>query len=52
MLIQHGVIAQHLRVDQANLDDAFVALTQHGQHGQPGHAQPRPAAQPDDARKG
>jgi ABC-2 type transport system ATP-binding protein len=27
VLIQHGVVARHLRVDQANLDDAFVALT-------------------------
>ena len=31
VLIRHGVIAQHLRVDQANLDDAFVALTRHDQ---------------------
>jgi ABC-2 type transport system ATP-binding protein len=31
VLIRHGVIARHLRVDQASLDDAFVALTGHGQ---------------------
>jgi ABC-2 type transport system ATP-binding protein len=30
VLIQHGVMARHLRVDQANLDDAFVALTGKG----------------------
>ena len=30
VLIQHGVVARHLRVDQANLDDAFVALTGKG----------------------
>ena len=30
VLIRHGIIAQHLRVDQANLDDAFVALTSRG----------------------
>jgi len=31
VLIRLGVIAQHLRVDQANLDDAFIALTSHDQ---------------------
>jgi ABC-2 type transport system ATP-binding protein len=44
VLIRHGVIAQHLRVDQANLDDAFVALTTHDQltaHDRPAtHDQP------------
>jgi ABC-2 type transport system ATP-binding protein len=44
VLIRHGVVAQHLRVDQANLDDAFVALTTHDQtaaHDQPAtHHQP------------
>jgi hypothetical protein len=27
VLIRHGITARNLRVDQANLDDAFVALT-------------------------
>jgi ABC-2 type transport system ATP-binding protein len=27
VLARQGVIAQHLRVEQATLDDAFVALT-------------------------
>jgi ABC-2 type transport system ATP-binding protein len=27
VLIRHGITARHLRVDQASLDDAFVALT-------------------------
>ena len=39
VLIRHGIIAQHLRVDQANLDDAFVALTGHGRP--PGRRPPR-----------
>jgi len=41
VLIQHGVIAQHLRVDQANLDDAFIALTGRDQagHDQAGRGQ-------------
>jgi ABC-2 type transport system ATP-binding protein len=43
VLIRHGVIAQHLRVDQANLDDAFVALT--------GHDQPPSAVHLDEARR-
>ncbi|HEX4254646.1 MAG TPA: ABC transporter ATP-binding protein, partial [Streptosporangiaceae bacterium] len=29
VLIRRGIIARHLRLDQASLDDAFVALTQH-----------------------
>jgi ABC-2 type transport system ATP-binding protein len=29
VLIRRGVIARHLRLDQASLDDAFVALTAH-----------------------
>jgi ABC-2 type transport system ATP-binding protein len=28
VLIRHGVTARNLRIDQASLDDAFVALTQ------------------------
>src|ERR1700744_147561 len=28
VLIRHGIIARHLRLEQASLDDAFVALTQ------------------------
>jgi ABC-2 type transport system ATP-binding protein len=43
VLIRHGVIAQHLRVDQANLDDAFVALT--------GHGRPPSAVDLDEARR-
>ncbi len=31
VLIQRGIIARHLRLDQASLDDAFVALTGKGQ---------------------
>ena len=27
VLIQRGITARHLRVDQASLDDAFVAIT-------------------------
>ena len=40
VLIKLGITAQHLRVDQASLDDAFVALTRHDQAN---HAQPSPA---------
>src|ERR1700744_5278259 len=40
VLIKLGITAQHLRVDQATLDDAFVALTRHDQAN---HAQPSPA---------
>jgi ABC-2 type transport system ATP-binding protein len=29
VLIRRGIIARHLRLDQASLDDAFVALTNH-----------------------
>ena len=29
VLIRRGIIARHLRLDQASLDDAFVALTAH-----------------------
>jgi ABC-2 type transport system ATP-binding protein len=29
VLARQGVVADRLRVDQANLDDAFVALTGH-----------------------
>jgi ABC-2 type transport system ATP-binding protein len=29
VLIRRGITARHLRLDQASLDDAFVALTQH-----------------------
>jgi ABC-2 type transport system ATP-binding protein len=43
VLIRHGVIAQHLRVDQASLDDAFVALT--------GHGRPPSAVHLDEARR-
>ena len=44
VLVHLGIIAEHLRVDQANLDDAFVALTSHGRS---------PAdAYPDEARRG
>jgi ABC-2 type transport system ATP-binding protein len=31
VLIRHGIIARHLRLEQASLDDAFVALTGRGQ---------------------
>jgi ABC-2 type transport system ATP-binding protein len=31
LLIRHGITAKNLRVDQASLDDAFVALTGKGQ---------------------
>jgi ABC-2 type transport system ATP-binding protein len=32
-LARAGIVAEHLRVEQANLEDAFVALT-----GRPSHA--------------
>jgi ABC-2 type transport system ATP-binding protein len=48
MLIRHGITARHLRVDQASLDDAFVALTSHAQ---PESARPE-LMQPDAARRG
>jgi ABC-2 type transport system ATP-binding protein len=31
VLIRRGIIARHLRLEQASLDDAFVALTGKGQ---------------------
>ncbi len=34
VLIRHGITARHLRVDQASLDDAFVALTSRLQPGE------------------
>ncbi len=54
VLVHRGIIAEHLRVDQASLDDAFVALTSHSQpsHSQPSHSQPGRAAQPDEAQRG
>jgi ABC-2 type transport system ATP-binding protein len=40
-LAAHRIVAEHLRVEQASLEDAFVALTGHGVA--PGHAADRAA---------
>jgi ABC-2 type transport system ATP-binding protein len=39
VLARHQIVAEHLRVEQASLEDAFVALT--GRHSHPDQALPR-----------